>query len=170
MRPILTPRLLLRPWNAGDLDELCVIFANPDVRRYLCDDQILPRERIAAFIARSEQTSAAYGIGCWNLCVGDSQGIIGFCGLFFIEESEDLELLYGLLPECWGRGLATEACRAVLDQLWSHTPFPRVFARADPPNRQSFEVMRRLGMRLYDTTPPLISYVLDRPQPERKGD
>ncbi|MDX1984857.1 MAG: GNAT family N-acetyltransferase [Bryobacteraceae bacterium] len=162
--PILpTPRLSLRPWSERDLDALHTIFSNPGVRRYLCDDVILPRERIAAFIERSQRTAAANGIGSWGIYLQESDTMIGFCGFFFTEGTGELELLYGLLPEYWGQGIATEAARAALDYLWRATGFKRVFARADPPNRKSFEVMRRLGMRLHDTTPPLTSFILHRP-------
>jgi hypothetical protein len=56
--------------------------------------------------------------------------------------------MYGLERACWGKGLATEASRAVLAWLWASTSYQRVFARTDPPNRKSIEVMQRLGMRL----------------------
>jgi len=70
--------------------------------------------------------------------------------------------MYGLERASWGKGLATEASRAVLAWLWTSTGYPRVFARTDPPNQKSIAVMQRLGMRFDSASPTLISYVLDR--------
>ncbi|WPB80533.1 GNAT family N-acetyltransferase [Archangium violaceum] len=39
---------------------------------------------------------------------------IGFTGLGRIDEGEEVEVLYGLFPDYWGRGLATEATEAML--------------------------------------------------------
>ena len=76
---------------------------------------------------------------------------VGFCGLrHFGEPPQDVEILYGLLPAHWGRGLATEAARAVLDHGFSRG-LPRIFAGADSPNAASFQVMARLGMRHHGT-------------------
>ncbi len=56
-------------------------------------------------------------------------------------------MLYGLAPEWWGRGLATEAGRAVLTYAFAQLRCPRVTAAADVPNLPSVSVLERLGMR-----------------------
>jgi ribosomal-protein-alanine N-acetyltransferase len=71
--------------------------------------------------------------------------------------------MYGLQPEHWRKGLATEACRSALQYLWRSTEYQRVYARTDPPNRQSVQVMVRLGMTYVSTTESIITYVLKRP-------
>lgn len=73
--------------------------------------------------------------------------MIGFCGLRPIGESADVEILYGIAPRLWGQGLATEAARAVLDFGFRAAGLSRIYAGADPPNRASFRVIEKLGMR-----------------------
>jgi ribosomal-protein-alanine N-acetyltransferase len=80
-----------------------------------------------------------------------SRELIGFCGLRFIGETRDVELLYGIHPRLWGRGFATEAARAILQWAFRETTLPRVFAGADLPNAASFRVMEKLGMRFSET-------------------
>jgi ribosomal-protein-alanine N-acetyltransferase len=89
--------------------------------------------------------------------------IAGFCGFRFIDAGPEIELMYGLRGEYWGKGLATEASFAALDYLWRSTAFQRVYARTDPPNVRSVQVMLRLGMKHESTTPQMIVYVLQRP-------
>ena len=55
-------------------------------------------------------------------------------------------MLYGLLPEFWGKGLATEAAREVLRYGFDTGLFVRVYARTDTPNLASIRVLERLGM------------------------
>jgi [ribosomal protein S5]-alanine N-acetyltransferase len=156
-----TPRLTLVPWSEDDIDTLHAIWTDPDVRRYLWDDLVISRETAAAVILRIIDSAQSEGVGCWTIRA--ARQAAGFCGFRFIEDSREVELLYGLLPAYQGRGIATEAARAALDYFWNHTPFTRVFARTDPPNTASVEVMRRLGMRHESRTVTMITYILDRP-------
>ena len=55
--------------------------------------------------------------------------------------------MYGLAPAFWGRGLATEAARAVLAHGFGTVGLARVIAATDVPNTASTRVMERLGMR-----------------------
>jgi [ribosomal protein S5]-alanine N-acetyltransferase len=59
----------------------------------------------------------------------------------------DPELMYGLAPEWWGRGLATEAARTVMTYAFGVLGYERVTAATDVPNIASARVLERLGMR-----------------------
>ena len=37
-----TERLILRPWSLDDIDALHQIWTDPQVRRYLWDDEVIP--------------------------------------------------------------------------------------------------------------------------------
>jgi len=60
------PGLTLRPARAGDLASLCARLHLPQVRKYLCDDIVLPRETVAGMLARSRKLDEA-GLGLWAL-------------------------------------------------------------------------------------------------------
>ena len=165
MLPVLsTKRLVLRPYQPADLDALHALWTTPQVRQYLWDDIVISRERAAEEVQRGLENEARHGIGYWAIESAQREHLVGFCGFRPVDQGPEIELMYGLSQEWWGQGLATEACEALLQWLWDSTPFPRVFARTDPPNLRSLAVMVRLGMRLYSTTPTMISYVLERPR------
>jgi ribosomal-protein-alanine N-acetyltransferase len=90
----------------------------------------------------------------------------GFCGFRYIDDAPDIELLYGLLPDYWGQGLATEAARAALAYGFDAALFTRVYVRTDVPNRASVRVMERLGMKFERETRlaarPTLIYSLTR--------
>ncbi len=75
------------------------------------------------------------------------RGIIGFCGLLFVRESGEAEILYGLERKVWGEGFAVEAARAAIRFGFEHARLSRIPANADEPNVASIKVMERLGMR-----------------------
>jgi len=102
------------------------------------------------------------GIGFWGIEKKGSPGLTGFCGFRFLKDSTNIELLYGLQPELWGLGLATEACAAALEYFWNATGFKRVYAETDAPNHKSIEVMRRLGMCFHSAESGRVLYVLER--------
>ncbi len=77
----------------------------------------------------------------------EADQLIGFCGLRFIDETPEIEILYGLWPEFWRKGFATEAARAVLRYGFEVCGLDRIVAGADPPNSASLRVMERLGMK-----------------------
>jgi [ribosomal protein S5]-alanine N-acetyltransferase len=163
MLPVIsTKRLLLVPFTVADIDGLHALWTEPEVRRFLWDDRVISRERAAEEVQLGLHNEAKLGIGYWTMRSSGGRDLAGFCGFRRIDRGPEIELLYGLRGPEWGRGLASEAARAILDWLWPSTDYQRVFARTDPPNRKSIAVMERLGMRLDSATPHWISYVRER--------
>jgi ribosomal-protein-alanine N-acetyltransferase len=142
-----TARLVLLPWSLDDIDALHQMWNDPQVRRYLWDDEVISRQRAAATVEAAIASAKQCGIGLWGVLLKSSNKLAGFCGFRFIEDSRDVELLYGLLPQHWGEGLATEAARAALSYGLKAGLFTRVYARTHVPNRASVRVMERLGMQ-----------------------
>jgi ribosomal-protein-alanine N-acetyltransferase len=165
---IRTERLVLRPWTRDDVDALHALWTAPDVRRYLWDDVVITREIAEQVVNSHLATADHHGIGYWALHVPPPSSpagapISGFCGFRFMGDSPEIELMYGLRAEYWGRGLATEACRSAIEYLWHSTGFHLVYARTDPPNEGSVMVMQRLGMTHVSTGASTVTYVLRRP-------
>lgn len=55
------------------------------------------------------------------------------------------EIGYILHPDCWGRGLATEALSAILDHVFAAHDLGAVTADVDPRNQASLRLLARLG-------------------------
>lgn len=163
-----TERILLRAWTREDVDSLHGLWTQPEVRRYLWDDVAITRDTVEKMVESHLDMVNRHGIGYWALHILPPISLVGapmagFCGFRFIGDSSEIELMYGLRVEYWGRGLATEACIAALEFLWRSTKLAQVYARTDPPNEKSVQVMLRLGMTDVSTTESMITYVLRRP-------
>jgi ribosomal-protein-alanine N-acetyltransferase len=103
-----TKRLVLRPWTHQDVDALHALWTAPGVRRYLWDDVIIPRSTVQEIVDSHLATAEHQAIGYWTLHLPDPP-IAGFCGFRPIDGGPEIELLYALDPQHWGKGLATEA-------------------------------------------------------------
>ena len=86
------------------------------------------------------------------LRLGDRPDVVGFVGFREFFDPPELQLLYGLLPACWGGGLATEVTTRVCDFAFRQLGFDEITAATDLPNRASSRVLQRLGMQLVRTT------------------
>jgi len=114
--------------------------------------------RMAAFTAKDPSDREAF-TAHWNKILGDrtvtlrtilSDGhVVGYVGKFE-ERVGKPEVTYWIGREYWGRGIATNALSAFLDQL---KPRP-VFARAARDNAPSLRVLEKCGFRLvgYETS------------------
>lgn len=143
-----TTRTELSPFAPTDAPALLSVFRDPDVRAFLLDDVLVGPEWIAAEIAASERRFARFGAGLWSVRLTAQPAIVGFAGFRDLFEPPELQLLYGLLPPCWGKGLATEVTARVCDYVLRELGFARITATTDLPNRASARVLRHLGMQV----------------------
>ena len=141
-----TLRLSLRPIVTDDIDALHALWTNAEVRRYLWDDAIIDLERVVTEINYSIASFYIYKFGLWAITLKGSSQIIGFCGLKRFGNPPETELLYGLHPDHWHQGYATEAAREILRYGFEELQHDRIYAGRDLPNIASQAVMQRLGM------------------------
>ena len=70
--------------------------------------------------------------------------------IYIVEDgggASEVEILFGVEPEHWGKGVATEAAGAVLRYGFEDCRLARIYAGADPPNAASVRVIEKLGMK-----------------------
>lgn len=140
-------RLTMLPISEADAESLLVVFQDSAVRRYLLDDTTVSIEWVKHEIASSNERFASAGAGLWAIRLAGTTRIVGFVGFREFLEPPRLQLLYGLLPQCWGQGLAYEAAKRVCDYAFEVLGFSRIEAAMDEPNRRSSAVAERLGLR-----------------------
>ena len=145
-------RVHLQPFTAADVEQLLGVFRDPAVRRHLLDDIVVSEEWVRNEVAASEQRFAATGAGVWSIRLAGSSRIIGFVGFREFFDPPQLQLLYGLLPEFWKQGLATEAATLACGHAFDTLGFAEIIAATDGANEDSVKVLRRLGMSLVRTS------------------
>ncbi len=147
MATLATDRLNIRPFEMADAEALHAFWSNVDVRRYLWDGIILPIETVRGIIRQSIADFESHGFGFFSLDLKVTEPkIVGFCGFRRFEDGEQIEMLFGILPDYWGEGFVTEAAREVLRHGFEEAGITRVIAATDTPNQRSVRLLMRLGM------------------------
>jgi RimJ/RimL family protein N-acetyltransferase len=148
--PIGTARLLLRPFHAGDLDDLYAIQSQPEVTRYLYWD-VRSREEVAEVIALRTQRDRIVEEGdilVLAVVRREDGRVIGDVNLNWISaEHQQGEIGFVFHPDVQGQGYAREAAAVVLDLAFTALRLHRVYGRTDARNTASAALMKRLGMR-----------------------
>lgn len=131
----------------SDTEAIHRLWNNPQVRRYLWDDEIIPRTQVMSVLAESMRLFNESAYGLWAARFQDGDEVMGFCGYWYFHEPPELQLLYGIAPEYWNKGLATELGQAMLHYGFEQLHFQRITASADAPNVASVRVLEKLGLK-----------------------
>jgi [ribosomal protein S5]-alanine N-acetyltransferase len=163
---IRTERLTLTPATRDDLDALLALWRDPDVRRWLWDDQEVSREK-AASVLDSAIAVSHQGVGMWTVRVGDEDALAGYVGLRPTTPSALVEPQAAFHPGYRRRGYATEALRALLDHAFGTLDLPWATAIVEEPDEVSARLVERLGFRrtemVMGSRNVLLGYVLEAP-------
>lgn len=144
--PLETRRLLLRPMCLADAGDM---FRNwtgdAEAARYVSWE---PHASEADSRAYLEGVVAGYSQpNYYNWGIVFEETLIGSVGVARMSEADlNCEAGYCLGRRWWGRGIATEALRALVDFLFAQVNFHRVAAVHDPDNPASGRVMQKAGM------------------------
>jgi RimJ/RimL family protein N-acetyltransferase len=145
--PLETERLVLRPYNDGDLENLHAVYSQPEVARWLYYGPSTleeSRAKLARKIAGGELTEEN-GL-CAAVQLRDGT-YVGDAVLFYGSvEHKTVEVGFAFDPRHQGKGYATETARALLDWAFSRG-FHRVVGRLEARNAASARVLEKLGMR-----------------------
>jgi RimJ/RimL family protein N-acetyltransferase len=149
---IQTARLLMRGFTDDDLDELAAISADPEVTRWVGDENGLSREatwrRLAYFVGHWELR----GFGQWALIERATGRLVGRSGLLRPEGWPGLEVGWLVAREHWGRGFAPEAGRASMEWAREELGAEHIISLIEDANERSARVAEKLGMTVEGRT------------------
>lgn len=134
--------MTLRPMTLDDADALAIIDANPAVRRYIDGGRPLSREDAEEAVRRELGSRWLAHLVEGELEDGE---LVGWLELRRTGPG-DYELGYRLRQEYWGRGLATEGARVLVDLAFSSYGAERVWGQTMTANAASRAVMERCGL------------------------
>ena len=141
---IKTERLVLQPWSFEDVPDVLSYAADEEWGRYLPVPRPYgeadARRFVAAQVLLDREQHAS-----WSMR-HDGRGVGGI-NIRFSSEFRIGEVGYSVARAFWGRGLATEAARAVITKAFEAYPqLMRVRAMADARNIRSHRVLEKIGM------------------------
>lgn len=141
---ITTDRLLLRPMHDDDLDAYIAMESDEDVMRWIglggAQDAHGPRMSFEYMVWLGERNGLA-GFAVIDRESGD------FLGRAFLGPLlDEIEIGYCFVKPAWGRGIATEAAKAVVEWGFEALHLPRIVGITYPDNVASQKVLVKCGL------------------------
>jgi [ribosomal protein S5]-alanine N-acetyltransferase len=140
-----TPRLTLRVMTAHDADAFFALNSHPAVMRFTGEPPLRSVDEARAAIENYPDFDRV-GYGRWACVLKQTGQFIGFCGLKYLEELDVVDVGFRFLPEYWGQGLATEACRTSIEFGFKVICLQKIVGLVLPGNAPSIRVLEKCGM------------------------
>ena len=148
MKTILeTDRLILREFVLEDVDDFFRLVSDPNVTRHIGDACKSVEEARKGLVERTFRDYEKFGYGRWAVVCKSTGKVVGAAGLKFLDDIGEVDLGYRFFKEHWGKGLATEASRAVVAYGVDALRIQRIVGIADIENQASIRVLEKVGFR-----------------------
>jgi len=141
-----TPSLTLRPFNKRDAEPLYEILQEKNLLRYYPNPKPPNREKVRKLITQQLDHWEEHGYGWWAVEMRTNKQLIGWCGLQYLPDTEEVEVAYLLSKAYWGRGLATEGARASLQYGFEQLGLECIVGIVHPGNVASQRVLEKAGL------------------------
>lgn len=142
-----TPRLLIREIETDDAEAVFELNQNPNVIRYTSDPafkNIADARQLIETIIQPQYKN--YGHGRWAVLIKNTTKFIGWCGLKFMPELNQVDLGYRYMQSYWGQGYATEAAMASLHYGFTQFNYSQIIGRVMKQNISSIKVLQKCGL------------------------
>ena len=145
-----TERLVLRAWRKDDFRPWHAIVTHPEVHKHFGPEPMSIEDtwrRLQAAVGGWQFN----GFGWWAVETRADSRLIGTAGVFTAwrgldpEFGEEPEMGWMFAAETHGKGMASEACRAVLDWVEANLQPVDIWAIIAPANEPSLKLAERLG-------------------------
>jgi len=141
-----TKRLFHRKFVTKDLSKLIEMRVDEDVMKYLGGRKMQNPEalkkRLQFYISCYENP----GVGIYAMFWKETNEMIGWSGLQPLEDSDEIEVSYGMIKKYWGMGIGLETAAMWLKYGFESVGLDRIVAVADERNVGSWKIMEKLGM------------------------
>lgn len=138
-----SPRLRLLPLAVDDAELLLPVYADPEVTEYF-ENKITEIEGVRHAVKQRLARDVPPGMGTWLIQLDET--IVGHAHLWTARNPAGIvEIGWTIGKAHWGRGIATEAARAVIEHGFRRLGLPAIFAIVHEDNAASMRVAQKLG-------------------------
>lgn len=137
-----TERLILRKITLDDAEDMYLYASDEEVTRYVIWDTHSSLSDTIEFI---NTFLSQYHLP-WGIELKENGKFIGTVHFVWWQPEHSAEIGYVLSREYWGKGLITEAARAIITFGFESMNLVRIQARCFLENKASERVMQKLGM------------------------
>ena len=142
-----TERLIIRKFTLDDTEDMDQMNLDEEVSKYTGDGGIQPieviRERIEKNIMGDYEK---HGFGRYAVVRKSNNELLGFTGLKYLPELDEVDIGYRLIRSSWGKGFATEASKPFIQYGFNTLGLNKIIGLVMPENLASIRVLEKLGL------------------------
>ncbi len=147
---ISTERCVGEPLSARHRQGFTALYQDPQVLKSLIGpDMSLSEDAIEQVLTRLVGHWEAHGFGPYGFCMKSDQSFVGYAGLrhTIADGRAEVELLYAIRADLWGKGLCTELAHPTVAQGFSDLNLKEIASFTLPENTASQRVLTKLGFQ-----------------------
>lgn len=141
-----TPRLILRRFTEADAPLILSLNSDPEIVKYVHEPTLKTAEQAEKILTDIILPQYQNNLGRWAIHTKHNMDFIGWCGLKYRPELDEIDLGYRLMQKAWGHGYATEAAQASLQHGFTNLNIRLITGRAHVENLASIKVLEKIGM------------------------
>jgi RimJ/RimL family protein N-acetyltransferase len=142
-----TPRLILSRFTEHDALLILYLNSNPEIVKYVHEPVLTTEEQARKILVDTILPQYKNNLGRWAIHLKTTNEFIGWCGLKYRPELDEIDLGYRLKKDAWGKGYATEAAKYSLDHGLNYLKLTTITGRAHIENIASIKVLEKIGMQ-----------------------
>src|SRR5579872_7423680 len=142
-----TKRLIIKPSELGDLDNLCALQADHDVMEYIGKGVRSPVE-VNKWLEKSIEHHKKHGFSFGTVFEKASGDFVGQAGIMYLNYDDtqpDIEVGYRLHKKFWSNGYATELAKALIEWGFKNLSVKVLVAVTHSKNEKSRRVLEKTG-------------------------
>lgn len=143
-----TERLFVRRLTNDDVPAMMAIYADRETVRFVGDSEPINLEDCTKWIDVTDRNFERRGYGMVGLESKDSHEIVGCAGIVHPDQQLEAEVKYAFRKDQWGKGLATEAIRGLVEWGRQTHNLKELIATVAPGNIPSQNVLSKVGFTL----------------------
>ncbi|EKQ57311.1 MULTISPECIES: GNAT family N-acetyltransferase [unclassified Clostridium] len=133
-------------WSENDISDAVELWGNSEVTKFIVAEGKMSKEEIQQRLRKEIESYSIYNIQYWPIYLMETNKNVGCCGLRpYDSENNILEMGIHLKEKYWGKGIAQEACSAVIEYAFKTLNVNALFAGHNPKNIGSAKLLKKLG-------------------------
>jgi [ribosomal protein S5]-alanine N-acetyltransferase len=141
-----TPSLILRQFTEADAPLILALNSDPEIVKYVHEPTLKTVEHAEEILHNIILPQYKKKLGRWAIHTKSDMDFIGWCGLKYRPEVDEIDLGYRLKQKAWGKGFATEAAQHSLEHGFARLHLKLITGRAHIENIASIKVLEKIGM------------------------
>lgn len=141
-------RIIIREFLPQEKQTFLDLFKDNQVTQYLPNAS---PERYLEMFDELLENYEKKNLSRWAIFDATNNNFIGICvARIFVHNTSQIEIGYVLSREYWGKGIATEVCKAITQYSFANTNTKEVVAITDLSNSGSQNVLQKAGFKRLD--------------------